>query len=790
MLDILVVGGGPAGTAAAFQAKHMGLSTLVVDYDDLMKRIRDYADDKQILPGFGGGDQMQFPDGGEMIRSLHFSAIDKDDMCSQWKELYRRYDVASRIGVELMGLLPGPEGAWTAELWNHEENEEETIDAKHVVLAFGRGVPRRLDIPDAVDGLAFRMADPQEYVGAPCCVIGGGTSSAEAVIAISEAKAAADDAAPVWWSYRGDKMPKVSKALADAFFAAYVGNGNVRYLPRSEPVAVVTAQEERDYLCIRTDRKILEDRPSETTHLEFPMSHCVACIGEDIPAALLAGMGIEMVTGGPKNRQRLVVSPNLETAQPNVYLIGDILSPAYLETDDFKADPLGFAEIKRRGNIKSALRDGVFVAQAIAQKLEGHEKIHVHLEFVAGEGEAAASASPDAEAAAAATAAAAPDATPAAAPDATPAAASPAAFVQAGGEPEADAPNPRLVRLLQGGVEADEYALGATDRVTIGRGGCDVSFEGDPLLSEVHAAIARRDGGYYLESPGEAGDTFLRVTESRALLVPPGAVVRVGKQWLVFGDETDRCSFTHYDHRGRAVGRHEVPGRTIVVGRQAPDVTLDRQDKALSRRHLAVSAKTGEPTIRDLKSGNGTFLKIDEPTKLEEGDEFGLGRQLLRFTVAAAVAPAADVRFDTGITRIDRAILKRRSSDAATVADAPQPGAAARAADSDATDVPASAEGSEPMVTFQGLGKSFPVRDGQTICELAEEHGIEITVECRSGICGSDPIRIVSGEEHLHPMGADEEATLEEICDLAPQGHRVACMARPTGPVVIEIIES
>ena len=49
VLDVLIVGGGPAGTAAAFRAKELGLSALVIDFDDLLKRIRDYAKDKLIL---------------------------------------------------------------------------------------------------------------------------------------------------------------------------------------------------------------------------------------------------------------------------------------------------------------------------------------------------------------------------------------------------------------------------------------------------------------------------------------------------------------------------------------------------------------------------------------------------------------------------------------------------------------------------------------------------------------------------------------------------------------------
>src|ERR1043165_10081883 len=85
VLDLLIVGGGPGGTSAAFRAKENGLAALVVDYDDLMKRIREYAKDKFILPNFGGGDKMRFPKGGPLTSLLHFTDIDKDEMVRSWK---------------------------------------------------------------------------------------------------------------------------------------------------------------------------------------------------------------------------------------------------------------------------------------------------------------------------------------------------------------------------------------------------------------------------------------------------------------------------------------------------------------------------------------------------------------------------------------------------------------------------------------------------------------------------------------------------------------------------------
>jgi ferredoxin len=56
------------------------------------------------------------------------------------------------------------------------------------------------------------------------------------------------------------------------------------------------------------------------------------------------------------------------------------------------------------------------------------------------------------------------------------------------------------------------------------------------------------------------------------------------------------------------------------------------------------------------------------------------------------------------------------------------------------------------------------------------------------GSCGSDPIRILAGVDFLNPVSSTEADTLEDICDLEPGKYRMACVARPTGPVEVEMI--
>ena len=62
---------------------------------------------------------------------------------------------------------------WEARAWDHTARCDAAFRARHVVLAIGRGVPRRFDIPGNTDGIAYRLDDPVIYAGRPACVIGG-----------------------------------------------------------------------------------------------------------------------------------------------------------------------------------------------------------------------------------------------------------------------------------------------------------------------------------------------------------------------------------------------------------------------------------------------------------------------------------------------------------------------------------------------------------------------------------------------------------------------------------------
>jgi hypothetical protein len=79
-----------------------------------------------------------------------------------------------------------------------------------------------------------------------------------------------------------------------------------------------------------------------------------------------------------------------------------------------------------------------------------------------------------------------------------------------------------------------------------------------------------------------------------------------------------------------------VPGPVLAVekeealcGRSEGDLLLP-DDPTISPRHARFSVAAGVLRVEDLGSVNGTFVRLKEPRRLAVGDEFRVGRQLLR----------------------------------------------------------------------------------------------------------------------------------------------------------------
>jgi nitrite reductase (NADH) large subunit len=99
-------------------------------------------------------------------------------------------------------------------------------------------------------------------------------------------------------------------------------------------------------------------------------------------------------------------------------------------------------------------------------------------------------------------------------------------------------------------------------------------------------------------------------------------------------------------------------------------------------------------------------------------------------------------------------------------------------ADSSAT---AAAAPEAPLSEVKIGERRVAVSAGTTLLEVAERSGVPLESGCRLGMCGADPVFVVSGLDNLSPVADAERQTLERLG--AAAGTRMACSARVRGPV-------
>jgi pSer/pThr/pTyr-binding forkhead associated (FHA) protein/ribosomal protein L40E len=208
----------------------------------------------------------------------------------------------------------------------------------------------------------------------------------------------------------------------------------------------------------------------------------------------------------------------------------------------------------------------------------------------------------------------------------------------------------RLVAISRDGRDAESYPL-ATESIDIGRSDAQVRFPEDRHLAARHARIERRAGVPTIVPLDPLNGVLLRVR--RTAYLAHGAVFMVGRELLRFElvTEEERLPAPLVQHGVHLIGSpaREPWGRLsqlvpsggvrdvrylvateVIVGREEGEIVF-RDDEFLSRAHAALRWQDGRCTLEDLRSSNGTFLRLTGPSALAPGDQLRLGDRMFRF---------------------------------------------------------------------------------------------------------------------------------------------------------------
>jgi pSer/pThr/pTyr-binding forkhead associated (FHA) protein len=173
-------------------------------------------------------------------------------------------------------------------------------------------------------------------------------------------------------------------------------------------------------------------------------------------------------------------------------------------------------------------------------------------------------------------------------------------------------------------------------------------FRDDPYLSPKHALFSWDGSRLEVRDLESLNGVYYRIVE--AVELRHGDRIRLGRQLLEFelleevapcipfGDNSVRLLGAPTTAWGRLVRVSSPNGGSEafvlsrpeeVLGRERGDI-LFRDDGFVSGRHARIVVEDGRYFLEDLRSSNGTFLKIREHRTLKDGDLLLMGQQPLR----------------------------------------------------------------------------------------------------------------------------------------------------------------
>lgn len=209
----------------------------------------------------------------------------------------------------------------------------------------------------------------------------------------------------------------------------------------------------------------------------------------------------------------------------------------------------------------------------------------------------------------------------------------------------------RLVVIVEDGSEGRSFSL-ADGQLDIGRTDGDIVLEDDHYVSPRHARLRFLDGQWILRDLDSTNHVYLRIRKPQPL--KDGDLLLLGLEVLQFQTVSDgERGLGHAMQHGTLLfGSPATPRRArlcqrtvegvvrdvfhlfrdeTVIGRETGDIVFTA-DPFLSRRHAAIrrSATTGEFSLLDLDSSNGTFIAITGEVSLANGDFLRIGQHLFR----------------------------------------------------------------------------------------------------------------------------------------------------------------
>jgi thioredoxin reductase (NADPH) len=262
MLDVLIVGAGPAGFAAALSAKYRNLSYGVIEQDSLGGSILHYPRKKLVLTS-----PVELP----LYGRFEGPEISKEELLERFVSSVRRFGIPVRQHEKVLSIDTSG-GTFRV------TTDRASFESRSVVLAIGRrGSPRKLGVAgEELPKVSYRLIEAETYTDKNLLVVGGGDSAVEAAVALARQKGNR-----VTLSYRRDDFVRL-KEKNDRNVRSMISSGKIKIEFSSELTGIT-----EDAVSLKT---------SAGGERAIPNDAVFIFAGGELPAEFLKKAGIALRT--------------------------------------------------------------------------------------------------------------------------------------------------------------------------------------------------------------------------------------------------------------------------------------------------------------------------------------------------------------------------------------------------------------------------------------------------------------------------------------------------------------
>ncbi|MFT4541873.1 MAG: thioredoxin reductase/Pyruvate/2-oxoacid:ferredoxin oxidoreductase delta subunit [Planctomycetota bacterium] len=220
VLDLCILGAGPAGFACSLVAKREGLRFVTIDREATVGgTVAKYPRNKLVMT-----QPVELPLHGKLDRPTY----GKEELVELWQRIAHEQQLPIQGGVSFLGLDQDADGIFTV------HTDAGTRRARNVCVAIGRrGDPVKLGVQgEQLAKVTYGLMDATGYQDADILVVGGGDSAAEAALAL-----AAQPGNRVTMSYRREGFFRM-KATHEEQLRRAAEEGRMQLVFESEVISV------------------------------------------------------------------------------------------------------------------------------------------------------------------------------------------------------------------------------------------------------------------------------------------------------------------------------------------------------------------------------------------------------------------------------------------------------------------------------------------------------------------------------------------------------------------------